>query len=47
MLELFVRRFPRILGQEIRSFFVKFNDPSYVKLEKLEVLVHLTRRSNV
>jgi vesicle coat complex subunit len=36
-----------ILNQEIRVFFCKYNDPPYVKLEKLEVMIQLCNEKNV
>lgn len=38
-LSLFVQKYPRALSKEIRVFFCKYNDPSYVKLEKLDIIV--------
>lgn len=32
---------PNILNQELKVFFVNFNDPLYVKLEKLEIMIKL------
>lgn len=37
---LFVMKYPRALGKEIRVFFVKYNDQSYIKLEKLDIIVN-------
>lgn len=34
---------PEILQKDIKVFFCKFNDPLYVKMEKLEVLILLVR----
>lgn len=28
-------------------FFVKYNDPIYVKLEKLDIMIRLTNHSNI
>ena len=36
-----------ILDKEIRVFFCKYNDPIYVKLEKLEVMVKLSDLKNI
>jgi len=36
-----------ILNQEIRVFFCKYNDPPYVKLEKLDVMIQLCNEKNV
>lgn len=38
-LSLFVHKYPRALSREIRVFFCKYNDPSYVKMEKLDIIV--------
>ncbi|EGF80913.1 hypothetical protein BATDEDRAFT_87982 [Batrachochytrium dendrobatidis JAM81] len=38
---------PEILTQEVRVFFTKYNDPPYVKLEKLEVIIKLCSEANV
>lgn len=37
-LTLFVHKYPHSLQNEIRLFFIKYNDPSYVKMQKLEIL---------
>jgi hypothetical protein len=36
-----VQKYPRLLAREIRLFFCKYTDPSYVKLEKLDILVNI------
>ncbi|KXS14332.1 Adaptor protein complex beta subunit [Gonapodya prolifera JEL478] len=36
-----------IFNQDMRVFFCKFNDPPYVKLEKLEVIIRLCTEKNV
>ena len=38
-LSLFVHKYPTALMKEIRVFFCKYNDPSYVKMEKLDIIV--------
>ncbi len=38
---------PDILKQEMKVFFVKYNDPIYVKLEKLDIMIRLTNQSNI
>lgn len=38
-LSLFVLKYPKILSKDIRVFFCKYNDPSYVKMEKLDIIV--------
>ena len=38
MVVMYARMQPAILGeQHVKSFFCKFNDPLYIKMEKLEV----------
>lgn len=36
-----------ILKNEIKSFFVKYNDPIYVKLEKLDIMIRLVTPQNI
>lgn len=31
----------------MKVFFVKYNDPIYVKLEKLDIMIRLTNASNI
>jgi len=38
-LSLFVQKYPRLLAKQVRIFFCKYNDPSYIKMEKLDVIV--------
>ena len=38
-LSLFVHKYPKALSKEIRVFFCKYNDPSYIKMEKLDIIV--------
>ncbi|KAI5932925.1 AP-2 complex subunit beta [Manis javanica] len=33
--------------QEIKVFFVKYNDPIYVKLEKLDIKIRLASQGNI
>ena len=46
-LSLFVKKYPKALSKEIRTFFCKYNDPSYIKLEKLNIIVTIASYSNV
>ena len=41
-----IEKRPHLLEKEIRIFFVKFNDPYYVKLEKLLILTKLCETRN-
>ena len=38
---------PDILKHEMKVFFVKYNDPIYVKLEKLDIMIRLTNQANI
>ena len=46
-IHLFIQFRPDILKNELKVFFVKYNDPIYVKLEKLEILIRLTNQGNI
>jgi len=46
-IDLIVQKYPKILQNDIRIFFVKFNDAVYVKMQKLEILIKLTTRKNI
>ncbi|KAJ2159289.1 beta-adaptin [Coemansia sp. RSA 552] len=41
-----LQRRPRLLGKEMRVFFCKYNDPIYVKYEKIDVLVRICTERN-
>ena len=45
-LSLFVQKYPKALSKQIRIFFCKYNDPSYVKMEKLDIIVTICRPQN-
>ena len=44
---MFLYHRPEILKQEIKVFFVKYNDPIYVKLEKLDIMIRLASQANI
>ncbi|CAH8479357.1 unnamed protein product [Heterobilharzia americana] len=46
-INLIVQKRRDILKQEIKVFFVKYNDPIYVKLEKLDIMIRLINQSNI
>jgi AP-1 complex subunit beta-1 len=46
-INLILQKRPEILKDEIRIFFTKYNDPPYVKLEKLDIIVKLASESNI
>lgn len=46
-INLILQKRPDVLSTELRIFFCKYNDPSYVKLEKLEIMIKLANDKNV
>ncbi|KAK9894994.1 Adaptor protein complex beta subunit [Cystobasidium minutum MCA 4210] len=46
-INLILQQNPNVLSNEIRVFFCKYNDPAYVKLEKLDIMVKLSNEKNV
>lgn len=46
-INLILQKRPDILQSEIRVFFCKYNDPPYIKLEKLEIMIKLASEKNV
>jgi len=46
-INLIVQKRPSILAHEVKVFFCKYNDPLYVKMEKLEVMIRLATDKNV
>jgi len=46
-INLIVQRRGQVLQGEVKVFFCKYNDPIYVKLEKLEVMVILASERNI
>ena len=46
-ISLFVHKYPTALVNEIRVFFCKYNDPSYVKMEKLNIIIQICVPKNV
>ncbi|KAF7317952.1 AP complex subunit beta [Mycena kentingensis (nom. inval.)] len=46
-INLLLQKRPEILSTEIRVFFCKYNDPLYVKIEKLDIMVRLAGENNV
>ena len=45
-ISLILQAQPTILSDQVSVFFTKYNDPPYVKLEKLEIIVKLTNDTN-
>ena len=46
-INLIVQKRPSILENEMKVFFCKYNDPIYVKMEKLEIIIKLVSEKNI
>lgn len=46
-IDLLLQKQPDILSKELRVFFCKYNDPSYIKFQKLEIMVRIANDKNV
>ncbi|KAJ7645537.1 adaptin N terminal region-domain-containing protein [Mycena polygramma] len=46
-INLLLQKRPELLSSEMRVFFCKYNDPLYVKIEKLDIMVRLAVENNV
>ncbi|XP_078362245.1 AP-1 complex subunit beta-1-like [Oculina patagonica] len=46
-INLIVQKRADILKNEMKVFFVKYNDPIYVKLEKLDIMIRLANQQNI
>lgn len=46
-IDLLLQKQPDILSKEMRVFFCKYNDPPYLKLQKLEIMVRIASETNV
>ncbi|EDQ85070.1 uncharacterized protein MONBRDRAFT_12202 [Monosiga brevicollis MX1] len=46
-INLVVQKHPEILKAHMKVFFVKYNDPIYVKMEKLEIMIRLASEDNI
>eukprot|EP00993_Chasmostoma_nieuportense_P000827 NODE_175_length_2814_cov_60.791961_g161_i0.p1 GENE.NODE_175_length_2814_cov_60.791961_g161_i0~~NODE_175_length_2814_cov_60.791961_g161_i0.p1 ORF type:complete len:926 (+),score=330.92 NODE_175_length_2814_cov_60.791961_g161_i0:39-2780(+) len=44
---LIIQRYPEMLCSQIKVFFVKYNDPIFIKLEKLDIMVLLVDQTTV
>ncbi|CXI83707.1 AP-1 complex subunit beta, putative [Plasmodium berghei] len=41
------QKFPHMLSDKINMFFCKYNEPAYVKMEKLDIIIRLVTDKNV
>jgi len=46
-INLILQKRPNVLEKELKMFFCQFNDPIYIKLEKLDILVKLGDMRNI
>lgn len=46
-INLIIQKQSDILREEMKVFFVKYNDPIYVKLEKLDIMIRLASPKNI
>lgn len=46
-IDLLLQKQPDILNKELRVFFCKYNDPPYLKFQKLEIMVRIANDRNV
>ncbi|EXJ94688.1 hypothetical protein A1O1_03085 [Capronia coronata CBS 617.96] len=46
-IDLLLQKQPDILSKEIRVFFCKYNDPPYIKFQKLDIMVRIANEHNV
>jgi len=46
-IDLLLQKQPDILSKEMRVFFCKYNDPPYLKMQKLEIMVRIANDKNV
>lgn len=45
-IRIILEKYPQVLLKELRVFFIKYSDPLYLKLEKLEIVIRLATESN-
>ncbi|QPG74338.1 hypothetical protein FOA43_001665 [Brettanomyces nanus] len=45
-IRIILEKYPHILSNDLQAFFVKYNDPLYLKLEKIDILVRLANAGN-
>jgi AP-1 complex subunit beta-1 len=46
-INLIVQKQPHVLENEIKGFFCKYNDPIYVEMDKLEIVIKLVTEKNI
>jgi AP-1 complex subunit beta-1 len=46
-ISLIIQAYPAVLANDVKVFFCKYNDPSYVKMEKLDIMIKLVNERNI
>lgn len=46
-INLLLQKQPDILNKELRVFFCKYDDPAYVKIEKLDIMIRIGNEKNI
>ena len=46
-INLIIQKRPKVLQYEMKVFFCKYNDPIYVKMEKLEIMIMLVSERTI
>ncbi|CCF57942.1 hypothetical protein KAFR_0D02940 [Kazachstania africana CBS 2517] len=46
-IRIVLEKYPELLNKELRIFYPKFNDPLYVKVEKIDILIRLVDATNL
>jgi len=46
-INLVIQKRPKVLQYEMKVFFCKYNDPIYVKMEKLEIMIMLVSERTI
>ncbi len=46
-IDLIIQKYAKLFENDIRIFFIKYNDEIYIKKQKLEILIKLTTNKNV
>ncbi|ODV86610.1 hypothetical protein CANARDRAFT_27037 [[Candida] arabinofermentans NRRL YB-2248] len=45
-IRIILEKYPQVLSRELRVFFIKYSDPLYLKLEKIDIMVRIANESN-
>ncbi|QOU20188.1 hypothetical protein BRETT_004840 [Brettanomyces bruxellensis] len=45
-IRIILEKYPQILARDLQAFFIKYSDPLYLKLEKIDILVRISTKEN-